>query len=60
MQQEFNTPNEHGNCPTTTRTQKINGKKYIVVSHYAGTKDFKKVLCALAFRQACAEMKESA
>lgn len=53
MQQEV----KGGNCPTTTRIQEINGKKYIVVSHYAGTKNFKKVLCDSAFRQACAEMK---
>lgn len=39
----------------TVREEVIGGKKYIVVSHYAGNKDFKKVICEHAFRQALAE-----
>ena len=40
--------------------QKICGKQYIVVSHYTGKKDFKKIICDYAFKQAHAEIKQSA
>lgn len=49
--------NGYEECPTTTRIQKINGRNYIVISHYAGNKDFKKVLGDLAFRQSCLDIK---
>lgn len=49
---------EHGD--TTTRVEVIHGKKYIVVSHYIGEKDFKKIICDHAFRQALAENNRSA
>lgn len=39
----------------TFREEVIGGKKYIVVSHYAGKKDFKKIICDHAFRQTIAE-----
>ena len=42
------------------RTEVIRGKKYIVVSHYVGKKDFKKIICDHAFKQALAEDKKSA
>lgn len=42
------------------RTEVIGGKKYIVVSHYVGKKDFKKIICDHAFKQALAENKKSA
>lgn len=48
---------EHG---TTTRTEMIHGKKFIVVSHYAGKKNFTKIICDHAFKQALAEIKQSA
>lgn len=44
----------------TIRTEVIGGKKYIVVSHYVGKKDFKKIICNHAFKQALAENKKSA
>ena len=40
---------------TTVREELIGGKRYIVVSHYAGNKDFKKIICEYAFRQTLAE-----
>ena len=46
--------------PTTSHTEVINGKKYVVVSHYVGDKNFKKVFSDLAFRQVLAEMQNSA
>lgn len=49
---------EHGN--TTTRVEVVYGKKYIVVSHYAGKKNFKKIICDYAFKQALAEKNQSA
>ncbi len=45
---------------TTTRIEVINGRKYIVVSHYVGKKDFKKIICEHAFKQALAESKKGA
>ena len=47
---------EHG----TTRVEVIYGKKYIVVSHYAGKKNYRKIICDHAFKQALAENKQSA
>ncbi|WP_251548717.1 hypothetical protein [Pumilibacter intestinalis] len=44
----------------TVRTEVIGGKIYIVVSHYVGKKDFKKIICDHAFKQALAEDKKSA
>jgi hypothetical protein len=48
-------------CPkqSSTRTEIIHGTKYIVVSHYVGNKDFKKVICDHAFKQALEENKRS-
>ena len=45
---------------TTTHTEVIGGKKYIVVSHYVGNKDFKKVMSDLAFKQVLADMQNTA
>lgn len=45
---------------TTTRVEVVCGKKFIVVSHYAGKKDFRKIICDHAFKQALAENKQSA
>ena len=39
----------------SVREELIGGKRYIVVSHYAGNKDFKKIICDNAFRQTLAE-----
>ena len=48
---------ERNGAPTTTHTEIIGGKKYVVVSHYIGKKDFREVLGDLAFKQVLAEMK---
>ena len=50
---------EHGSAPTSMREYEIGGRKYIVVSHYVGNKDFKKVFEDLAFSQVLADMKNS-
>ena len=39
----------------TVREELIGGKRYIVVSHYAGKKDCKKNICEYDFRQTLAE-----
>lgn len=51
---------QQGNHKHTSRTEVLGGKKYVVVSHYVGKKDFKKIICNHAFKQAIAENKKSA
>lgn len=50
---------ERNGAPTTTHTEIIGGKKYVVVSHYIGKKDFKEVFGDIAFKQVLTEMKNS-
>lgn len=50
---------EFGSAPTSTSEYEIGGRKYIVVSHYVGNKDFKKVFDDLAFSQVLADMQNS-
>ena len=50
---------ERKGTPTTAHTETIGGKKYVVVSHYIGKKDFREVFEELAFRQVLEEMKNS-
>ena len=50
---------ERNGTPTTAHTETIGGKKYVVVSHYIGKKDFREVFGDLAFRQVLEEMKNS-
>ncbi|MBR5088217.1 MAG: hypothetical protein IK093_02175, partial [Ruminiclostridium sp.] len=40
----FEFAEQHKDCPTRTREYEIGGKKYIVHSHFVGTKDAHKVL----------------
>lgn len=51
---------QYYDLPSTTRVEIVSGKKYIVVSHYAGKKNFKKLILDHAFKQAFAEMNKSA
>ena len=46
-------------APTSKSEYEIGGRKYIVVSHYVGNKDFKKVFDDLAFSQVLADMQNS-
>ena len=50
---------ELDSAPTSMSEYEIGGRKYIVVSHYVGNKDFKKVFDDLAFRQVLADMQNS-
>lgn len=45
--------------PHTTQVTNIKGNKYIVVSVYAGNKDFKKIFCDLAYKQALSDLQKS-
>ena len=50
---------EFDSAPTSMSEYEIGGRKYIVVSHYVGNKDFKKVFDDLAFSQVLADMQNS-
>ena len=50
---------ERNGAPTPTHTEIIGSKKYVVVSHYIGKKDFKEVFGDIAFKQVLTEMKKS-
>ena len=43
-------------CPTRTAEYYINGKKFIVKSHFVGTKDLNKTLYDMAYKKAMSEM----
>lgn len=52
----FEYEKEHLEAPVHTAEFIINGKKYIVHSHFVGTKDIDKVLMDIAERQALDEV----
>ena len=43
-------------CPTRISEYNINGKKFIVKSHFVGTKDLNKTLYDIAYKKAMSEM----
>ena len=47
---------EFSSAPTSTREYEIRGKKYIVISHYAGEKDIGQTIFALATDRAKREL----
>ena len=46
---------EHGSAPTSMREYEIGGKKYIVISHYAGKKNLGTTIQRLAAERAYTE-----
>lgn len=44
------------NCPKRTTTQKIDGCKYVVHSHFVGDKDLDEVMNRLSFESALKEV----
>lgn len=49
--------NEHyKNCPTHEQMYEIEGRKYIVVSHYTGKKNLDEVVYKNAYDQAMSEL----
>ena len=52
----FEYAEQHKDCPEHTNEYDINGNKYIVHSHFVGSKDIDKVLMDIAERQALDEV----
>ena len=47
---------KYGNCPIHTSRYFIDGKEYIVHSHFCGNKDIDKVISTIAFNRAMSEV----
>ena len=52
----FEYAEQHNDCPEHTNEYEINGKKYIVHSHFVGKKDIDKVLSEIAVNRALSEV----
>ena len=52
----FEYAEQHKDCPEHTNEYEINGKKYIVHSHFVGKKDIDKVLSDIAVNRAMSEV----
>ncbi len=52
----FEYAEQHKDCPEHTNEYEINGKKYIVHSHFVGQKDIDKVLSDIAVNRAITEV----
>ncbi len=46
----------YNDAPKRTSEYEIDGKKFIVTSHFVGTKDLDKTMYQLAFNRACEEI----
>ncbi len=46
---------KYKDAPKRTAEYEIDGKKYVVTSHFVGNKNLDKVLYDIAFRRACEE-----
>ena len=51
----FDLNKKYSDCPVTVREYEIDGKKYIVHSHFVGDKDIDKVISEIAFNKAISE-----
>ena len=51
----FELNKKYADCPVTVSEYEIDGKKYVVHSHYVGNKDIDKVLSEIALNRALAE-----
>ena len=56
--QEMN--DAHKDCPVRTSEYTIDGKKYIIKSHFVGAKELDDVLYRIAFEQAIDEVLKTA
>ena len=52
----FEYAEQHKSCPEHTNEYEINGKKYIVHSHFVGQKDIDKVLSDIAVNRALSDV----
>ena len=51
----FDLNKKYSDCPVAVREYEIDGKKYIVHSHFVGNKDIDKVISEIAFNKAISE-----
>lgn len=51
----FELNEKYSACPTRMNEYEIDGKKYVVHSHFVGNKDIDKVIFEIAFNKAMAE-----
>ena len=51
----FELNNQHKDCPVHTNEYEIDGKKFIVHSHFIGSKDIDKVISEIALNRALNE-----
>ena len=51
----FQLNDQHKDCPVHTNEYEIDGKKFIVHSHFIGSKDIDKVISEIAFTRALNE-----
>lgn len=51
----FELNEKYSACPTRTSEYEIDGKKYVVHSHFVGNKDIDKVISEIAFNKAMSE-----
>lgn len=47
---------QYGDCPTQEQEYEIEGRKYIIVSHYVGEKDLDEVVYRNAYDRAMSEL----
>ena len=52
----FELNEKYSACPTRTSEYEIDGKKYVVHSHFVGNKDIDKVISEIAFNRAADEI----
>lgn len=52
----FELNEKYSACPTRTSEYEIDGKKYVVHSHFVGNKDIDKVISEIAFNRAAREI----
>lgn len=52
----FEYAEQHKDCPEHTNEYEVNGKKYIVHSHFVGQKDIDKVLSDIAVNRALSDV----
>ena len=56
----FDLNKKYADCPVTVSEYEIEGKKYIVHSHFVGNKDIDKVISEIAFNRAITEILNAA
>ena len=55
----FELNEKYSSCPVRVSEYEIDGKKYVVHSHFIGNKDIDKVISEIAFNRAVCEVLEN-